>query len=111
MDALEEHIRLDEPHIVALLDTHISGSRVNEVCNRLNFRGMFRVEAQGFQGGIWLLWDENEVNLSLIKARQQFVTIEVTRRGSSPRIFTAIYASPELQMRETLRIGEFCEEK
>ncbi|KAJ8431261.1 hypothetical protein Cgig2_011114 [Carnegiea gigantea] len=53
-------------------ETHISGSRADEVCNRLSFGGKLYVEAQGFQGRnrkLWLLarnfnetWSLGETN-------------------------------------------------
>jgi len=60
------------------------------------------VEAQGFMGGIWLLWDVAVVQLKLIKTHAQYVTMEVHRQGLHPWIFTAIYASPALPNREQL---------
>jgi len=97
-----EYIRIHKPSIIVLLKTHISGGKADEFCHKLGFQGCFRVEAQGFVGGIWLLWYVAEVQLKLIKSHTQYVTMEVHRRGLQPWIFTSIYASPSLYIRDQL---------
>jgi len=97
-----EYIRLHKPSIIALLETHISGTRADEVCRKLGLQGCFRVEAQGFGGGIWILWDTATIQIQLIKSHPQFVTMEVHRSGIQPWVFTAVYASPTLHLRELL---------
>jgi len=102
LNTLKEHMRMHKPQILALLKTHISGLRADEVCNKIGFRGQYHIDVQGFQGGIWLLWDSDEVWLNLVQSHRQFVTMEVTRRGIRPWLFTAVYASPIQQIREEL---------
>ena len=97
-----EYIRIHKQSIVVLLETPISGDKADEVCHKLSFQGRFRVEAQGFTGGIWLLRDVVHVQLNLIKSHIQFVTMEVNRRGLQPCLFTTIYASPLRHLREQL---------
>lgn len=96
----EEHIHVQQPHILALLETHISGNKAREDCNKIGYYVQCRVEAQGFQGGIWVLWDTNEVSLTPVKAHQQFITMEVKKRGARPWLFTAVYTSPHVQNRD-----------
>ncbi|KAJ8423706.1 hypothetical protein Cgig2_029231 [Carnegiea gigantea] len=43
LNELKEHLRLHRPHILAVLETHISGDQANE--------------APGFLGDIWFLWN------------------------------------------------------
>lgn len=49
---LREVIRINNPTILALVETHISGETAQKVCDRIGFSGQFRVDAQGFRGGI-----------------------------------------------------------
>ena len=97
-----KYIRIHKPSIIVLLEPHISGGKADEVCHKFGFQGHFRVEAQGFAGSIWLLWDVADVQLNLIKSHTQFVTMEVNRRGLQLWLFTAIYASPFQHLREQL---------
>ncbi|KAJ8443802.1 hypothetical protein Cgig2_017283 [Carnegiea gigantea] len=67
MNALKEHIRIQRPQIIMLMEMHISGTRADTVCNKIGYRGRYQVEARGFQGGIWILWPKDTVypNLEL----------------------------------------------
>ena len=49
---LKEHLRLHRPQIVALLETHICGDRVDKICQWSGYDKWHRMEAQGFQGGM-----------------------------------------------------------
>ena len=102
LNSMFEYLRLYKPAILALFETHISGDRADEVCRKLGFSGRFRVEAHGFAGGIWVLWDAAEVQLNLIRSHSQYVTMEVSQRGLQPWFFTAVYASPMGHVREAL---------
>ncbi|KAK9690736.1 hypothetical protein RND81_09G150600 [Saponaria officinalis] len=51
---LKELIRVNKPHVLALVETHISGASAQRICDKINFGGMTRVEAEGFSGVIWL---------------------------------------------------------
>ena len=84
---------MHRPSIIALLETHNSGARADKVCSKISFHGQYRIGAQGFQGGIWVLWETESVHRSLVQARAQFVTIEVHKWGVRPWIFSAIKES------------------
>ncbi|KAJ8421452.1 hypothetical protein Cgig2_005310 [Carnegiea gigantea] len=65
MNTLKEHIRMHRPKIIVLLETHISGTRADEVCSKIGFGGQFRVDPSGYQGAIWVLWLDNQLKLHL----------------------------------------------
>ena len=48
LKAFKEHIRMQRPRVVALVETHIFCDRAQTVCDKIGFGGCFRVEAQGF---------------------------------------------------------------
>ncbi|KAJ8442380.1 hypothetical protein Cgig2_018636 [Carnegiea gigantea] len=78
---IKEHVRMQRPHIIALLETHVSGSRADDVCNKIGFRGKYRVEVRGYQGGIWILWLEDVIQVCILEAHEQFVTAWMLHRG------------------------------
>lgn len=43
--------------IIALLETHTSGTQAKRIIKRIGFENQFIEEARGQAGGIWLLWD------------------------------------------------------
>ncbi|GMI67469.1 hypothetical protein HRI_000416200 [Hibiscus trionum] len=91
-----------KPSIVALLETRISGQRADSIVSRLGFQFSFRVEAQGFSGGIWLLWN-SDVKVQALAISNQFIHVKL--QGSmflSPVFFTVVYASPHIQYRRFL---------
>ena len=51
------------------------------------------VEANGFQGGIWIPWKEDDLQHSLIQSHMKFVSMEVHERGMKSWLFTTSYAS------------------
>ncbi|KAJ8447908.1 hypothetical protein Cgig2_012043 [Carnegiea gigantea] len=49
---LKELIRKYDPKVVSLPKTRISGQRADEICRRIGFEGIHKVEAQGFSAGM-----------------------------------------------------------
>jgi len=102
LNILREHIRQHRPHIVALVETRISGTRAQAVSTKIGFRNCFCVEAQGFQGGIWVFWNEDEIEVEVLTSHAQFVTVELKYPGYLGWVLTCVYASPQAQTREAL---------
>jgi len=102
LNILREHIHKHRPSIVALFETRISGTRAQQVCERIGFRNSFRVDAQGFQGGIWVLWNSDEIEIEVLNTHEQFVTVEIKPHGHPSWNLTLVYASPQVQTRELL---------
>lgn len=48
-----------KPCMLALLKTKMPGVATDKVCKSLNFTNWVRVEAVGYSGGIWILWNED----------------------------------------------------
>ena len=102
LNILREHIRMHRPSIVALVETRISRRRAQAVCDKIGFRNCFRVEAQGFQGGIWVLWNSDEIGVAVRNSHEQFVTVEVQPHDRMSWLLTIVYASPHTQHRDIL---------
>lgn len=94
LNAFRDIVRIHDPRVVALIEPRISGEAAARMCSRLGFDGCIRMEAEGFAGGIWLLWRTNEVLINVLSREQQHITVEVTRRGEEPWLLSAIYAAP-----------------
>ena len=61
---------MQKPHVLALLETHISGTRADAVREHIGLEGRFRMKAQRFQGGIWIFWDSSEVHMTVMEAHR-----------------------------------------
>ena len=65
LNMLCEHLRRYKPSIVVLVKTRISGVKAQAVCDKIGFRNCFRVKAQGFPGGICVLWNFDEIGVAV----------------------------------------------
>ncbi|XP_074284000.1 uncharacterized protein LOC141608557 [Silene latifolia] len=99
---LTELIRINNPQVLVLLETHISGDVAQKVCDRIHFSGKTRVDAEGFRGGIWMFWRAESITVTPVIHHSQHITVEVARRGDIPWYFSAIYASPDTIRKEEL---------
>ncbi|XP_048493087.1 uncharacterized protein LOC125493650 [Beta vulgaris subsp. vulgaris] len=102
MTILWELMRINDPTVLALVETHISGEQAQRICDRIGFSGQTRVEAEGFRGGIWLFWKAEIVTVTPYDNHSQHLTVEIKRIGDDPWLFSAIYASPDSSLRHDL---------
>ena len=72
-DLLHSH----RPSIAVLVETRISGQRVEDISSMLGFNRVCRSEAVGFRGGIWLLWNSGEVSLDVLMVTDQAIHASV----------------------------------
>ncbi|XP_057426589.1 uncharacterized protein LOC130720022 [Lotus japonicus] len=88
---------------VALFETRVSGSRAKAIVKSLGFDQSFIVEAEGFAGGIWILWKGHEVQVEVLRAHRQFVHASITPFGcSNSFLATFVSGSPNSSIRNVL---------
>src|SRR4051812_37072007 len=71
---LRQLMREFRQKIVILLEPRISGAMADMVCAKFGRKRWARSEALGFSGGVWVIWDEEEVELQLLVGRRSFFT-------------------------------------
>lgn len=76
---LKEIIRINNPSVLGLMETHISGDTAQKVCDHIGFSGQTRVEAQELSGGIWLVWKQEELSVNPIQSHGQHMTVEIAK--------------------------------
>ncbi|KAL8129566.1 LOW QUALITY PROTEIN: hypothetical protein V2J09_018721 [Rumex salicifolius] len=81
--------------IIALFETHTSGTRADRICQRMGFTDNFRVEA----GGIWLLWRGESVSLCIVASDQQYIHAEVKLGNDKVNLFTMYACSTPARRR------------
>lgn len=52
--------------ILVIMETKLGGSKAKEITDRLPFDGAIHMEIIGFSGGLWLLWNEDKVEIAEI---------------------------------------------
>lgn len=99
---VRDYVRMYHLNFVAILEPRISGSQADHVVHRIGLGGSIRVEARGFSGGIWCLWNPAAINISVL-AREEFC-IHLKVNPSTPKewILTVVYASPQANNRPRL---------
>lgn len=71
--ALKNLVRLQKPRFIVLLKPRISGTKARRVIQSLGFRHSELVEAEGFGGGIWLLWNDSQLKVEVLEKHMQFM--------------------------------------
>ncbi|TYI33223.1 hypothetical protein ES332_A04G118200v1 [Gossypium tomentosum] len=56
---MNEYLRKLNPQVVVLMETQISGSKIDKAIRSIGLPYSHQLEAVGFLGGIWILWKHN----------------------------------------------------
>lgn len=99
---MKELVKAYKPAIFATLETRIHSSIVFDFLVNSSFTDMFAIEALGYSGGIWLLWNANMASIEVLAATDQAVTALVTKLDGQNWLHTVVYASPNYMIREDL---------
>ncbi|KAI9108411.1 hypothetical protein K1719_020602 [Acacia pycnantha] len=90
--------RLD---FVVILEPRISGIQENKVIRSWGFKHWCRMEAEGYSGGIWIVWEREDLSLDVLVKEDQFIHCRI-RLGGVNMLLTAVHASPNEQKRREL---------
>ncbi|XP_027114526.1 uncharacterized protein [Coffea arabica] len=69
LQLVQEH----HPGIAILVETKLHGERAREICSNLPFDNFTVVDAIGFRGGMWILWNKAEIVLNPISNLSQVI--------------------------------------
>ena len=72
------------PSIAIILETSISGQRVDSVSYSLGFDNVCRSDADRFRGCIWILWNARDITLSILSVNDQSIHAFVQVNASNP---------------------------
>ncbi|GKU90595.1 hypothetical protein SLEP1_g4575 [Rubroshorea leprosula] len=93
------------PNILILSETRVNQHRAEGIINQIGvgFYGKYQVEPIGYSGGIWILWRNDFVHVSILSATAQEVHAMVRPPNSTVSwLLSAIYASPQFANRKIL---------
>ncbi|KAJ6319273.1 hypothetical protein OIU78_014820 [Salix suchowensis] len=88
-------------NVFVVLEPRISGSKALNVATNLGFSHYHIVDATGFSGGVWLLWNGSSVSLQVIAHANQSITALVHVRNKC-WLLTVVYVNPNPRIRESL---------
>ncbi|KAI9118699.1 hypothetical protein K1719_010144 [Acacia pycnantha] len=95
---LTPHLKVD---VAVILEPRISGSLARSLIKNWGFKFSEKVEAVGFSGGIWILWNLEDLVVDVLEKDDQFIHCRWFLNGKS-MLFTAVYANPCEQRRQQI---------
>ncbi|XP_061352346.1 uncharacterized protein LOC133297248 [Gastrolobium bilobum] len=99
---LKNTVRSIQICMIVLLETIVNSSTGSKIMNTCGFNSCFVEEAQGFSGGIWIMWDSNKINVEPLSHSDQMIHSRITLKSGDGFLCTAIYASPREVRRSVL---------
>lgn len=105
--AFKSHVRelvcYHDPAILIVMETRIRGDRAKEITDDLPFDDAIHLDIIGYTGGLWVLWNEDRVEVTQLANTEQEIHVLVKVRTSTFSWFlTTIYASPRHVERQVL---------
>ena len=92
---VRELVRIHNPAILIVMETRVGGVRAKEISDELSFDGAIHTDTIGYAGGLWLLWNEDRVEITqLANTKQEIHAIVKIRSSNLYWLLSAIYASP-----------------
>lgn len=98
---MKEFGKIHRSAIIILVEPKISESTADDVCKKLGQSCWVQSDADGFSGGIWCLWDEDEMVVELRYAHTYFLHLAVASAGGKRWEVTAVYAPPNTSRRRS----------
>ncbi|XP_027178983.1 uncharacterized protein LOC113777945 [Coffea eugenioides] len=60
------------------------------------------IESRGFSGGIWMYWNDREVEVEIVSTNWHIMNVVVKNRDGNEWLMLTIYVSPEVELRKLL---------
>lgn len=80
--------------LMIVIETRVGGDRA-KITDSLPFDGAIHVDTIGYAGGIWLLWNTDVVDVSILAATEQEIHAVIKVCSSNLSwLLSSIYASP-----------------
>ena len=86
--------QLHKMDILIVCEPKVQFSKTKNFLRKIGFPDAEVVEASGFSGGIWILYDKKNTAVTFVDSNTQSVTIKISGVGSQDWILTAVYANP-----------------
>ena len=101
--SVAELVRCHSPTMMIITETRVGGDRAKEITNTLPFDGAVHTDTIGYAGGLWLLWNYDFVDVSVLAATEQEIHAVIKVRSSTFAWFlSSIYASPRIMEQKIL---------
>ncbi|XP_075671161.1 uncharacterized protein LOC142640761 [Castanea sativa] len=75
-------VNIHNPGIMVIMETKVGGDKAREIIGRLPFDEAICIETRGLSGGLWLMWNSNIVEVSLLAKTEQEIHVLIKVRPS-----------------------------
>ena len=100
---LADLVNAHSPSIVIITETSVGGARAKEVTDRLPFNGAIHSDTIGDSGDIWVLWNSDVMEVTLLMKTEQEIHVVVKVHSTNFNwLLYSIYARPRLEERKLL---------
>ena len=79
--AVANIVKINSVDILAICEPCVQIQKSRDSLLRIGFSDFEVVEAIGFSGGIWLLWNKSKVSVSIIDKNSQSISVKVNIPG------------------------------
>ncbi|CAN1131198.1 hypothetical protein LINPERHAP2_LOCUS6266 [Linum perenne] len=83
-----------KPDVAIIVEPRLSGLAAEDVVKKLGFDSHLIEDARGFAGGIWLMWNSNQVLVREVGRSEQAIHVTIDSEGLPTLMLSAIYACP-----------------
>lgn len=96
VDAARALFQRFNPDLVILMETRTSVDGAVETIDQLMFHDQIIISAEGYAGGMWLLWNSNQVTLSQQRMSNRMVHAMISfNHAAQPFMLSAVYNYPQ----------------
>ncbi|XP_026403839.1 uncharacterized protein LOC113299110 isoform X2 [Papaver somniferum] len=99
---MKKLIKRHKPTTVALLETRVLDTHAAGIVRQLGFMESVVIDLEGLSGGMYLLWDPNEVDIEATKLSRWVIHTVFTAKFKSPWILSSIYGSTNKVTRKSI---------
>ncbi|PNX94787.1 hypothetical protein L195_g017967 [Trifolium pratense] len=87
---------------MVIMETRVDPKKLSKTFKLLGFDNMQHTECRGFAGGIVVAWKDSEAQIQVETTDFQFIHLMITFSNGPSWKFTAVYASPNEQLRQEM---------
>jgi exonuclease III len=97
--ALKDLCKREKLDVLIVLEPRISGDTAKNVISDLGFTNFEVSDADGFSGGIWVLWNNFNIGLDVVHTWEQSITVRINYPHGKHWMMSAVYGKPSYRKR------------
>lgn len=100
---VSELVQNHNPAILVVMETRVRGDRAKEITSLLPFDEAIHTNTIGYARSLWVLWNADRVDITLLSKTEQEIHAEVKVRFTNVSwLLSSVYASPRNAERQIL---------